>query len=97
MTIPDAPGLPPCFVGFAEHDGRVAALVDYEKWSPVGDCTHDVSGLSRFAVGWGAPLPAECDCERSGPCFSNKYETDDEAEALAVFARERDRLAEDTE
>ena len=94
--IPDAPRLPPWVKAYAEYDGQRIALVDHVEAGCYGS-----EYSKRFSV---STLSDPCHtamlifpCTREigfelGP--GHRY-TNDYAEALAVFARERDRLAEE--
>lgn len=85
--IPDAPKLPPWVLGYAEYDGRRVVLGDR-------DSVHERSSRpERYAVGAGYPLTPCGDLERElGFDLPSIIQTDDEAEARAVFEREAERL-----
>lgn len=91
--IPDA-NLPEWVICYAEYEGQAVRLVDYHILRQTCICP-DESGFGRFTVGCGTfelyIHPAGCPMggTPSLPCV---YETDDEAEARAVYAEEAERL-----
>ena len=98
--IPDAPRLPPWVLAYAEYGDEQVLLADASAGDSLCHCPGFAKSPKRFTVAAGVPSHRgqrhEPDCPNGGlpwHTIRGVLDTDDETEALAVFARERDWLA----
>ena len=101
-TIPDAPGLPEWVLAYAEYDDRSVGLLDMKLTAAACSCGELPPDTHGYSVGTApgpsaSPHPIDCPvglvASKFWPTATRLYYTDDYAKALAVFERERDKLA----